>query len=145
MKHPDDDNLLKSVLQLLDEHEESELKNHLLQCDDCRARFERLRRETDIIGSIEPEIEKQIYPLPRATRITYVTFLKAAALLLIGFMAGYGTSYLSPPECINVVGYQLKTSAPPESLTRYAACESVDMAVNFDLQNVSLHTDSLGT
>ena len=143
MKHPDDDKLLKSVLQLLDEHEESELKNHLLQCDDCRARFERLRRETDVIGSIEPEINKQIFPLPHARNITYVTLLKVAALLLIGFMAGYGTSHLTSPECINVVGHQLKTSSPPESLTRYAACESVDMAVIFDLQSIPLHTDSL--
>ena len=143
MKHPDDDKLLKSVLQLLDEHEESELKNHLAQCDDCRSRFERLRRETDIIGSIKPEFERQTFPFPRTRNFTYASLLKVAALLLIGFMAGYGTSHLSSPECINVVGHQLKTSAPPESLTRYATCESVDMAVNFDLQSISLHTDSL--
>ena len=143
MKHPDDDSLLKSVLELLDEHEASELKNHLRQCDDCRKRFERLRREMNIISSIEPKINQQTFPLPRSNNITYVTLMKAAALLIIGFMAGYGVSHLSSPECVNAVGHQLKPSAPPESLMRYAACESVDMAVNFDLESLPLHSDSL--
>jgi anti-sigma factor RsiW len=145
MEHPTDDSLLKSVLQLLDEQEESDLKHHLAQCAECRARFERLQRETDIIGSIEPETGQQTFPLPRVKNITYITFLKAAALLVIGFMAGYGTSHLSSPECINVVGHQLTTSAPSESISRYAVCESVDMAVNFDLQSMPQHKDSLDT
>lgn len=132
MKHLEDDELQKSVLQLLDEHEERQLQEHLLQCDDCRTRFDLLRQQTEIIGSLEPEIEQPDYPLPRAKRAAYIGLLKVAALLLIGFLVGFGVSELSRPVHVNVVQQQLDIPTPSISVTRYASCEPVDIEVVLD-------------
>jgi anti-sigma factor RsiW len=145
MNHPDDDRLLKLVLELLDADEEVQLKDHLAKCDSCRVRFERIRSETEVIGSIEPEIDTQAYPMPQTTRPALVAWMKVAALLLIGFMAGYVTSNATRPAYVNVVPQQLKVKSPPEHVLLYASCESVDTAVNFGWLGMRSQPDSLGT
>jgi anti-sigma factor RsiW len=144
MNHPDDDRLLKLVLELLDADEEAQLEDHLAQCDSCRARLERMRSETEVIGSIEPDIDRQSYPMPRTARPTVVAWMKVAALLLVGFMAGYATSNSMHPPYVNVVPQQLKIKSPPEHVMLYASCESVDTAVNLDWLGMRSRPDSLG-
>ncbi len=145
MNHPDDDRLLKLVLELLDADEEAQLKDHLSQCDSCRARLERMQSETEVIGSLEPEIERQAYPMPQTARPTFVAWMKVAALLLVGFMAGYATSNSTRPTYVNVVPQQLKVKSPPEHVLLYASCESVDTAVNLGWLGMRSRPDSLGT
>jgi anti-sigma factor RsiW len=144
MNHPDDDRLLKLVLELLDADEESQLRDHLSQCDSCRARLERMQSETEVIGSIEPEIDGQAYPMPQTTRPKFVAWMKVAALLLVGFMAGYATSNSTRPTHVNVVPQQLKVKSPPEHVMLYTSCESVDTAVNMDWLGMRSQPDSLG-
>jgi anti-sigma factor RsiW len=145
MTHPDDDTLLKHVLKLLDSDEERGLEEHLSQCDGCQAKLEEIRRHTELIGSIEPEIEDIHYPMPRIRRLPLVTVLKAAALVMIGFAAGYGASSLSGREPVTVVPQRVEVASPSTSLTGFTTCESLDMAVNTDWLNIHTQEDSLDT
>jgi anti-sigma factor RsiW len=56
MRHPDDDTLLKHILELLDPNERGRLLGHLDDCAACRERHAEMERETRIIGGIEPGI-----------------------------------------------------------------------------------------
>ena len=62
MNHPTDDTLLKLVLELLDDNENAALREHLDRCADCRARYERMRANTDMLGSISPDVEAPSLP-----------------------------------------------------------------------------------
>ena len=65
MNHIDEDALMKMALQLLEKGEEDALLDHLSACDDCRERLERIRRDIELIGSLEPGIEIASVPLPK--------------------------------------------------------------------------------
>ena len=80
MSHPNEDQLLKLVLELLDGDETQQIKEHLAECEPCRQQLENLQHQTEMIGSIEPEIDREFYPLPVIKRVRSVTLLKAAAL-----------------------------------------------------------------
>jgi hypothetical protein len=130
MKHPDDDTLLKSALGLLDEQEEAALQSHISQCDDCRERINRIKNDTDVIGSLELDIGTPEIPLPTPHHIAYMSLLKAVALILVGFAVGYGTSTLSHRESVNVIPQQLQTSSPVGTAVQYSSCEPVDLNIS---------------
>jgi len=128
MSHPEDDKLLQSVLHLLSEQEEMVLKDHLSKCPVCRTRLDQLREQTDLIGSIELETDQPVYPLPSVRRKTLKTIIKIAALILMGFIAGYCTSDLSRPSYVNVIPQQLNSAMLLSSEAGFTPCESVDIA-----------------
>jgi len=130
MKHPDEDTLLKSVLALLNPDAEAKLRSHLSQCDDCNRNHKRLLQEIEMIGSIEPSVATNLFPLPRRRRRTAITWLKIASLLIIGFSAGHTISRLTQPEQIHVVPHYLVTRTPEASLTSMSPCAAVDMSVD---------------
>ncbi len=131
MSHPDDDKLLQSVLHLLSEQEEMVLKDHLSKCSVCRTRLDQLQEQTDLIGNIELETDRPVYPLPPVRRKTLKTIMKIAALILIGFIAGYCTSDLSRPFYVNVIPQQLEITTASRSITEFTPCEKVDMDIGY--------------
>jgi hypothetical protein len=130
MKHPNEDTLLKSVLALLSADEEGELRSHLSQCTDCSRFFQRLSREVEKIGCIEPTIATNLFPLPRKRRNTAITWLKIASLLVLGFGAGHTVSRFTQPEQIHIVPHYLEIHGPEVSLASMSSCTPVDMAVD---------------
>lgn len=129
MNHLPDDDLLKYALELLDENEARGIDVHLKECGECRARLERLRTETELLGSIQATAEEPVFSRPKAkSRVLYVA-LRAAALLLIGFLAGFGTSNLTCPPPVNVMGAYGELSPPADSLTRYVVCDATEIRV----------------
>ena len=145
MNHIDDDNLLKQALQLTDEEEEKRLNDHILQCEKCHTRFDQIKHQIDIIGSVEPEIDIPVYPLPRAKRMSFSTWMRAAALLLLGFMMGYSVSQLSEPTDVNVIPQRLKIVSQSVSIAEFTSCEPVDLGLGEDWVRSFTKLDSLKT
>ena len=131
MKHPDHDTLLKSVLRLLDEQEEEALQDHISQCENCQERIGKIKKDIEIIGSLEPDTGIIDIPLPGPHRNAYIPILKAAALILIGFAIGYGTSILSHGGSVNVIPQQLQTTAPTGTGIQYSSCEPIDLNTRY--------------
>lgn len=132
MKHYDDDILLKSVLQLLDDGEETEVRGHLSQCQDCSRRLEILKAETGVIGGFVPHVAPNVPPLPQAKRISFAPLLKVAAILVIGFLAGYLTSEWTRPDPVNVVPQNLTTNAQSAPVSDFTTCEQIDIRIGFN-------------
>ncbi len=145
MSHPNEDQLLKLVLALLNADETRQIEEHLTECEPCRQRLEELQVQTEMIGSIEPEIDREFYPLPVIKRFRSVTLFKAAALILIGFLAGYGASQFSQSEPVNVVPQRIQVTSDEGSVTDFTVCESVDLIGDKYWQNNLISSDSLET
>jgi len=129
MNHPHDDDLLKFALELLDEDDAREIEDHVKTCRECHAKLARIREEATLLGSVQCAAAAPEFPRRRAkSRVLYVA-LRAAALLLIGFLAGYGTSNLTCPPPVNVIAASEKLSPPADSLTRYAFSDATDIRV----------------
>ena len=130
MKHPDEDTLLRQVLELLDVEEQEELSSHLAACASCRKKLVELKRETETLGSVDPEIPEPHIEMPRRHRLLPLPPVRAAAVLLIGFLAGFGIARLStPPEILFVTGFR-STPQPLQSITDFVVCESENLAVD---------------
>jgi hypothetical protein len=127
MNHIDDDILMKIALGLLEQGEAASLHEHLHECDDCRTRLACIRRDMELIGSLEPKIDSPIIPLPRARCLRIAVLFKAAALLLVGFVVGYGASRLSDDHIVSIVPHRMYVSPPRHAYTDFSQCESVDM------------------
>ena len=127
MNHINEDVLMKIALQLLEEGEETVLQEHLSACTDCRERLERIRQDINLIGSLEPRIEKSFIPLPEARGLRIPAWLRVAALLFAGFVIGYGASLLSEDQVVFVVPYRVLASPPLQEHPGFTHCESVDM------------------
>jgi anti-sigma factor RsiW len=127
--HPDDDQLLQLGLGVLPAEVEQEVQGHLAQCAECAEKQSRLRRETDLIGSLEPEIGPIHYPLrPLLQRRSpaWVAVMRVAALVAVGFVAGYAVSYLGRPEPVTVVPYYATEPNERDIDGPFVFCEAVD-------------------
>jgi len=132
MKHPTEDILLASVLETLEPDEEATLQEHIAQCETCRLQMNQLEQETDLIGSLEPEMTRTFYPLPARRSTARFTWVKVAALVTVGFLAGYGAAHSFESGRDDILEPYLDARAPDSSLTLFTACESVDTAVQLD-------------
>ncbi len=137
MTHPDEDLLLKSVLELLPAEEEQQLQTHLAACDDCRRQHRLLAGEIELIGGLEPALATTLFPMPRRPRAVAVAWLKIAVLLAVAFLAGHAVSRLAQPEPIRVVPHYLQPCSPEVSLRSMSVCVSegtwVDLKTWVDL------------
>lgn len=131
MNHLDDDTLLKSQLQLLDDRNEMQVREHLSQCEKCSLRFNQVGNQIKAIGSFEPQIETEVRPLPQRKSAIVIPLLRAVAFLILGFLAGHFTSEFLRPRQVNVVQQHLITKSPVTSISGYTSCE-VDRTIVFD-------------
>ncbi len=127
MKHYDEDTLLKSVLNLLNDEEAWELKKHLLECKECGAKLEKIKRETDTIGEIDLQIPPRSYRFPRKKKAALPLILKTAAVLSAGFIAGYLTSDMSKTCKAGVVPQCIERQASVETAGGFVVCEAFEL------------------
>lgn len=131
MIHFDDDLLMKYALELLDDKEESTIREHFTKCDQCRKQHESIKSHIELIGSIEPDLKPEIIPLPKKKLKIPGQWIKAAAILIIGFFIGYLTAIFAHPVKVNVVKQNLITKTilyPSES---FRTCEKVDLDAKY--------------
>jgi hypothetical protein len=129
MKHPDEDTLLKHVLDLLEGGERDELAVHLATCIPCRQRFDTMKRETEMLGGLETDIPLPEIDIPGRRRNWLPQLARIAALLLVGFASGYGFSQISRPQDVMVVPEYRTASAPPQTILNFTVCESLNLNV----------------
>jgi anti-sigma factor RsiW len=129
MTHLDDDTLLKFLLEILDGPDDSRVREHLARCERCKKRGEELQAQIRQLSRIEMQLgEVTAPPLPRRSRLlTVVT--RAAAILAVGFLAGYMTAELSNPIRPIAVQQRLVPGHPAVPSTGYYSCQAVDVSV----------------
>ncbi len=131
MIHYNEDLLMKYALDLLDDNEESTIREHLTMCDQCRKQHESIKSHVELIGSIEPDIKPEIIPLPKKKLKIMEQWIRVAAILIIGFFIGYLTANFAHPVKVHVVKQNLITKTilyPSES---FRTCEKVDLDVKY--------------
>jgi len=129
MMHPDEDTLLKYALEVLEGSEVEDVKRHLEVCDACRDQFHTIHEQLGRMKTVSFPVETPDLPLPStARRRTMSTVLRAAAVLLVGFILGYGTALLSEPQSSIVVSQQFRPKTPQVSVTRHTPAEQVDLS-----------------
>ncbi len=128
MTHLDDDVLLKFVLETLDAPEDQRVREHLSECHQCRERVKQVQADVGRLSGIEMQLGEAVPPpLPR--RKPYLsTAVRAAAVLAVGFLAGYVTAEVSNPVPPNAVQQRLVPSAPATPSSGYFSCQAVDIS-----------------
>jgi len=127
MKHYDEDILLKLGLELLTKEEEKNIREHLSVCEQCRDTFSLIKGDINLIESLEPDVEPEIIPLPVKRKNIARQLLKVAAILVVGFFAGFLTSDLSNPEKVIVVKQSIIKRTVMETTGNFKTCEQVDL------------------
>ncbi len=129
MNHLNEDTLLKLSLDLLEGKEKAEALSHLSECGECREAFGKLKSETEAIGSFVPELPEACYALPEVKSVSRLWLLRAAALLMIGFLSGYGVSHYFQSDCVNVFSYSASGAKPTLAQNGLVICESEALQV----------------
>jgi anti-sigma factor RsiW len=128
MTHLDDDILLKFLLGTLEGPDDSRVREHVAGCQRCREREEKLQAEIGRLSGIEMRVEEAAAPpLPRQPRLLAVVS-RAAAILAVGFLAGYMTAELSNPDRPIAVQQRLVPTHPTVPSTGYYSCQTVDIS-----------------
>jgi hypothetical protein len=128
MNHPDEDTLLKFVLEVLDASEARDLKSHVDACASCRRTCNTLERQVRQMGAVSFPVETPDLPLPQAPRRSSAMFiLRAAAVLIVGFILGYATALIREPDMRVVISQQFRPTAPRVSVSHPTPCEQVDI------------------
>jgi hypothetical protein len=126
MNHLSEDFTLKFALETLSKNEMDSVQEHLSGCDKCHSQLLRIKKELDVIGSYNPEVE-DVYFLPSNKNNKFSLLLKVAALLLIGFLFGYITSDYLDPIQINVTAQKVIPKTPAIDSTDFIYCPNVDI------------------
>jgi len=131
MIHINEDLLMKYELKLLDDKEENIIREHITTCDQCRKRFESIKSDIELIGSIEPDVIPELIPFPKKKLKISRQWIKAAAILIIGFFIGYLTANFAHPVKVNVVKQNLITKSIFYSGESFSMCEKVDLDAKY--------------
>jgi anti-sigma factor RsiW len=126
MTHLDDDTLLKFHLEMLDPSDDSRVREHLSACRQCREREKKIQADVGRLSEIEMHLDEAAPP-PLLRRARFFTVAaRAAAMLAVGFLAGYMTAEVANPVPPNTVQQRLvpaRIAAPPSG---YFPCQAVD-------------------
>jgi predicted anti-sigma-YlaC factor YlaD len=131
MIHIDEDLLLKYALQLLEDKEQTKIQEHLIKCDQCKKHYESIKSDIELIGSIELDVEQEVIPLPKKKLKITKQWIRAAAILIIGFFIGYITANLAHPVKVEVVKQKLLTKTILYPIESFRTCEQVDLDAKY--------------
>jgi hypothetical protein len=126
MKHINEDLLYKYALQLLDYKKEVDIREHLDNCDYCKNEFDNIEKRMNLIGSVDFKIDDSYSPAPQKTFI-YSTWIKSAAVLMIGFLLGYSASNIVRNDRVAVVGQTVIPQTTINDTTQFVECPTVDI------------------
>jgi len=114
--HVTDDQLLQFEFELLDSPNLRQIESHLADCAECRARRTRLTHELAELSAVRIPVDN----LPRQQRQREqsrgTSWLRAAALLFLGFTGGFAASMTYHQQPPSVRAQYLSAKALPDSL-----------------------------
>ncbi len=125
-RHVSEETLLKMTLGLLDPKSELRVRHHLERCAACRDLRGEADRTVSLLQSVTPDLPAEL-PVPIVFRQTRQTWLRIAAMLLIGFGLGYLASESLRPSEIIVVPQQLLPRPPATRASGFVECEIIDL------------------
>ena len=114
-------------METLDTKEEEVIRNHLASCEICTQKVTKIRSDVVKLREYNPDVETGFIPLPAKDRSNW---LKAAAILIIGFIVGYFTSNYLHPEQVQVVEQLLISTSPKVSVTSFNPVAVADAFTN---------------
>ncbi len=129
MKHPDQDTLLQFALETLETDELLAIEFHLAGCEECSEAVGKIRNELDLIACVSIPVQPPLYPAIKIVHHNRFLALKIAAILVIGFSLGFGTSLAVQPSQIEIVPQRVTLQIPKEEIQKYAAAEPINLQV----------------
>ena len=128
MTHPDEDTLLKFVLETLDEPDHSIVRTHLSVCRECQEIQKRLVSEVTRLQSVGVHVDVPAPPgLPHRWRFP-LAVSRWAAVLAAGFLLGYLTANISAP--LRTIPVQQRLAPTPDGgdTSLFISCKPVDVS-----------------
>lgn len=127
MSHIDPDTLTAYALDVLDETNCRTVRDHLAVCAECTASLSAAKADTDRLGSVRlPVIPLRPPPL-RVRKRMPAPWMRAAAILAIGFLAGFLTAEALKHDPVIVVHQEFRPAAVPPTEAARASCQPVDI------------------
>jgi predicted anti-sigma-YlaC factor YlaD len=125
--HLTDDTLLQLTLDVLEPVETAVAMAHLKECAECRERFASATNDVATIGSVRPAVTP--IPLPKSVEQTVQSrsYLRAAALLLIGFGAGALFTWTAQRMPPTVTPYYYQGNTPSDSVASIVSSDATDV------------------
>ncbi|MFH1374177.1 MAG: hypothetical protein ABII79_10305 [bacterium] len=130
--HISEDKLIEYALEIVDvDNERAEIEEHLETCQLCRSRLREVRSDIDTISSIR--LDRPVAATPSSTTWHDAVYplLRVAALIVIGLVAGFGTSLWFEDKPARVVSQYVTLSSPADSVSRYAASDATDISSDY--------------
>ncbi|MCF7810908.1 hypothetical protein K9N50_07955 [bacterium] len=122
MKHIHEDTLVKYALGILKADEKDDVRIHIERCGNCRDKYKKIEGDIRFLSSIKPILKTPVIPLPTA-KSELSNILKIAAILMIGFVTGFGASILSRPATVNVIPYYKQPAVSQSSASEFIQCQ----------------------
>jgi hypothetical protein len=132
MTHRTEDELLAYALEVVDSDEERDaIAAHVAECPECRQRLEHLRQDIEVIGGVRPRRQVLRTPYPRQRLAVAHGIIRAAALVVLGFLVGLGASSWAGREPVFLSRAYVELSPPDESLTAYTVSDATDVPIEY--------------
>ncbi|KPJ61047.1 MAG: hypothetical protein AMJ46_03510 [Latescibacteria bacterium DG_63] len=132
MTHNTEDELLGYALELIASDEErARITAHLEACSQCRERLENLRKDIQIIGGVKPRRQVLAIPYPRTRQFVAQAIFRAAAFVVLGFLAGLGASSWAPREPVFVSPTYVELSSPSDGLAAHTASDATEIPAEY--------------
>jgi len=112
MKHRNEDELLAFALDVVASEEgRVGIAEHLEACPECRARLENIKADIGTIAAVRPTCS--VSQVPRSLPRSYSTYsiLRAAALVAVGVVVGFGAASRFNREPVFVSTAYVETSS----------------------------------
>ena len=126
MIHIDEDILVKSSLNLLDESETSKIEIHLTECTICLEKMKNISADLEFISSFDPMMNEQQYPSVRKNKSNSVWIKNVAVIFFILGVGIIGSEFIQTRQT-NVVGQRLQSNSPVLSDSLFESCPNVDI------------------
>ncbi len=132
MKHIDEDRLLEYALNTIDDADErGEIESHLEECGECRSRLEIIGEDLDFIGSLKPDLNNAIPKTTTRKRKYLYGMIRAAALIVFGFVIGLAVSGGSERADVYVTPCYVRLSPPADSLGGFAESDATGSSMRY--------------
>ena len=137
MNHISEDKLLEYALGTIEsESESAEISEHLKKCRECRNSLASIKNDIDMLAGIKPNKHIKIPSQQSRSKTFAYSLLKIAALLIIGFIAGIGSSVLLYERPVRVMPSYTKLSPPADSLANMAISDATRPGTDYiDISN----------
>ena len=128
MSHIDPDTLTAYALDVLEDPVRDTVRGHLESCTECAGFIAAIRTETDRLASVRLPVPPVSPPPLRVRRRVPRPWMRIAAILVVGFLAGFLTAEALRKEHVTVVRQEFRPAAVPSSEAARASCQAVDIA-----------------